>query len=335
MQREGKTRDEDDQVAGLSASFRKHACVDTVDDDVEASAESKDDLEGQWRQIDIREVEVGEQIGGGGFAIVYEGFWKGKQVALKTLFDPRADAAVKKEFMDELFVMSKLKHPNIVEMFGACTRAPRFCMVLELCESSLFHILHNSREELREKQLLGMQIELASAMEYLHAQVPAVIHRDIKSHNVLVSEGYHVKLCDFGLVSTSVTAAGTPAYMAPELLQSGLFSRKVDVYAFAVLMWEMYTRAIPFASWEPSDVRKFVAEGKRLGLPHSGYPKQCGQLIERCWASEPDRRPEFKNITRALTRIYSTIRDVSHLDEVSGGGDGDAFDLLERNVSKK
>lgn len=333
MQRESKCREED--IECLSGSFRKHTNVRSqLEDDADAFSEAKNS-DSQWRNIDIEDVEVGDQIGGGGFAIVYEGYWKDRRVALKTLFDPRVDEDLKKEFMDELYVMSKLKHPNIVEMFGACTRPPKFCMVLELCESSLFEVLHNSRHSLSEKQLLGMQIELASAMEYLHDQSPAIIHRDIKSHNVLVSEGFHIKLCDFGLVSTNVTAAGTPAYMAPELLQSGLFSRKVDVYAFAVLMWEMYTRAIPFSSWEPSDVRKFVVEGKRLRLPHSGYPKQCGPLIERCWDQEPDRRPEFKNVSRALSRIYSTIRDVSHLDEIHTESGGDSFDLLQRSVAKK
>jgi serine/threonine protein kinase len=290
----------------------------------------------RWEAIDIKDVKVGRQIGGGGFALVYEGVWKKRRVALKALFDPRAEESTKKELMDELFVMSRLSHPNIVTLYGACTRAPNLCMVMELCERTLFSLLHGSgegpraRAALSEKQVVGLAVQIASAFEYLHEQSPAVIHRDLKSNNVLLTSELQVKVCDFGLVGTSVTAAGTPAYMAPELLKSGLFSKKVDVYAFAVLLWEMFTQSVPFGQWEVRDIRDYVVAGNRLKLPHSGFPKQCGMLIERCWEQDPERRPEFKNVGIALGRIHSTLRDVSHVAEAS---QGDAFDTLSASVA--
>jgi serine/threonine protein kinase len=290
----------------------------------------------RWEAIDIKDVKVGKQIGGGGFAIVYEGVWKKRRVALKALFDPRAEDSNKKELMDELFVMSRLSHPHIVTLFGACTRAPNLCMVMELCDATLFSAVHGTGDGVRsraarsEKEVVGLSVQIASAFEYLHDLRPAVIHRDLKSNNVLLTSDLQVKLCDFGLVGTNVTAAGTPAYMAPELLKSGLFSKKVDVYAFAVLLWEMFTQSVPFAQWEVRDIRDFVVAGNRLKLPHSGYPKQCGKLIERCWEQDPEKRPEFKNVSIALGRILSTLRDVSYVAEAS---QGDAFDTLSASLT--
>lgn len=77
-------------------------------------------------------------------------------------------------------------------------------------------------------------------MQYLHGQSPAIVHRDLKTHNLLIDYGGRIKVCDFGLVSTRSKCAGTPNYMAPELLRSGTsFSKKVDVYAFGILLWEV------------------------------------------------------------------------------------------------
>ena len=104
----------------------------------------------EWEAIDIEDIEFGNRIGGGGFAIVYEGWWRDENVALKAMFDPRAEEAQKQEYMDELHVMSQVNHPHIVRLLGACTRPPKMCMVMELCETSLFDFLHKNREHATE-----------------------------------------------------------------------------------------------------------------------------------------------------------------------------------------
>jgi len=266
-----------------------------------------------------------------GFAVVYEGRWKGRDVALKTMFDPRIDEKLKQDYMDELFVMSRLDHPNIVSLYGACTKPPKLCMVLELCNSSLFDILHNSNTILNEKKTCAMMLQIAKGLEYLHGQNPGIIHRDIKSQNILVTDDFRMKICDFGLVNTCTTTAGTPSYMAPELLSNSLFSRKVDTFAFAVLMWESFTRSVPFSGWDPRDIREYILRGERLRLPLSGCPKPCLKLIERCWHVETSKRPEFKNICLALKRIHSSLREISHTEEIGC----DSFDELSLSVQLK
>lgn len=295
----------------------------SIDNDTEAVAAE------ELQEIHLKDIYIGDQIGGGGFAIVYEGEWGGKSVALKTLFDPRVDKRLRDEYNNELEVMSKLCHKNIVKIYGACVKAPKLCMVMELCTMSIFNLLHNTTEEITEKTIVRLLLECAEGLEYLHNRKPSIIHRDVKTQNILVTNDLKVKLCDFGLVNTTATTAGTPAYMAPELLADSMYSKKVDVYAFAVVVWECISRSIPFQSWDPRDIREFVTRGERLKIPFSGCPKVCGKLIERCWDHDQEKRPEFTNIVRALSRIYSSMREVSFTEEVHESCGGDSFDALK------
>lgn len=191
----------------------------------ESKSESKDGEEdskggGGWDHIDFDEIELGERIGGGGVGIVYNGWFKGQPVALKTLFDNRIGDDLKREYMDELLVMSRVQHSNIVNFLGACMTPPHLCFVMEMCECSLHRLLHVDRVSFSDKEIVTMAIDIASAFEYLHAQKPTIIHRDLKSHNVLRAHNGSLKICDFGLVMIKNTTAGTPAYMAPELIEN-------------------------------------------------------------------------------------------------------------------
>lgn len=107
----------------------------------------EDDLNSipEWADVDFNEVELGDRIGGGGVGIVYRGWWKGSSVALKTLFDARISGDLKQEYMDELLVMSRVSHSNVVKFLGACMKPPNLCFIMELCDCSLFHQLHVER----------------------------------------------------------------------------------------------------------------------------------------------------------------------------------------------
>ena len=163
-----------------------------------------------WAHIDFKDLELGDYLSGGGVGMVYKGWYKSEQVALKTLFDSRIGEDLKKEYMDELLVMSRVKHSNIVKFLGACMTPPNLCFVMEMCECSLYDILHVRREKLSEKDCVHMLTDVGAALEYLHAQKPAIIHRDVKSHNILRGFDGSLKLCDFGLVKVKSAQAGTP-----------------------------------------------------------------------------------------------------------------------------
>lgn len=185
--------------------------------------------------------------------------------------------------MDELMVMSKVSHSNIVKFIGASMVPPNLCFVMEICDCSLHHVLHVEKPKLTDYTLIQMAVDIACALEYLHSLRPAIIHRDLKSLNVLRSFDGGLKLCDFGLVMVKHSQAGTPAYMSPELFQNKPFNKKVDVFAFGVLLWEIYTQEIPWAQTPITDIRDKVVNGDRPAIPTYSLPREISDLIRRCW----------------------------------------------------
>ncbi|KAG5622400.1 hypothetical protein H5410_007618 [Solanum commersonii] len=130
-----------------------------------------------------------------------------------------------------------------------------------------------------------------------------IVHRDLKSGNCLVNKHSKVKICDFGL-SRSLTpspvqdssSAGTPEWMAPELIRNEPFTEKCDIFSLGVIIWELYTLKRPWEGVPPIQVVYAVAnDGKRLEIPEG----PLGKLIADCWA-EPDDRPSCEEILSRL-----------------------------------
>lgn len=289
-------------------------------------------MEGEegWQHIDYnRDIELGERIGGGGAGVIYRGWYRSQPVALKTLFDPRVDENLKKEYLDELLIMSKLKHSNIVSFIGACMNPPNLCFVMELCQNSLYHLIHHDHVDYPVTERVRISLDIASAVEYLHeTQRPAIIHRDLKTLNVLIADNGAAKICDFGLVKNTNTQAGTPAYMAPELFQNKSYNKSVDTYAFGILLWELFTGDIPFYMMAVMDIRQKVIEGGRPRIPAS-IPSRISSLLRRCWEHDRDERPDFTQIVDELYGITDSLPSAKYTDTIMMDSK-DALDSLLR-----
>ncbi|KAL3900775.1 MAG: hypothetical protein SGPRY_012395 [Prymnesium sp.] len=171
---------------------------------------------------------------------VHSAVWKGQPVAAKTLHDtsanqstptlPRQLAATEQE----LLMHASLRHPCIVQLIGASLHPPGCCIVMECCHHSLFDRLHRKRGELERRTTIRIMRQVCEGMAFMHSRSPPLVHRDLKSQNVLLTSSEDAKLCDFGLVNVKEVTAGTPNYMAPELFLSKPYSTSVDVYAFGV-----------------------------------------------------------------------------------------------------
>ncbi|KAL7595218.1 uncharacterized protein LOC111880996 [Lactuca sativa] len=251
---------------------------------------------------------IGEQIGQGSCGTVYHALWYGSDVAVKVFSRQEYSDDVILSFRQEVSLMKRLRHPNILLFMGAVTSPQRLCIVTEfLPRGSLFRLLQRNTARLDWRRRVHMAMDIARGMNYLHHCHPPIIHRDLKSSNLLVDKNWNVKVGDFGLSRvkhetylTTKTGKGTPQWMAPEVLRNEQADEKSDVYSYGVVLWELVTEKIPWDSLNSMQVIGAVGfMNQRLDIPTDVDP-QWASLIESCWCSEPQSRPTFQEILDKL-----------------------------------
>ena len=201
--------------------------------------------------IPISELKNLKQIEKGSFGVIYEAVWRGTKIAVKKLPTTMTDKQLN-EFYQEADLMRSLRHPNILQYLGISRTGREICICMEYMPlGSLYRILH-SAASFDRRRIKNICLDTVRGMNYLHQQQPPIIHRDLKSHNLLVDRHWQVKVCDFGLSritaqnNQTMTACGTPSWTAPEVLRNERYTTKADVYGFGVVVWELFARADPF-----------------------------------------------------------------------------------------
>ncbi|KNC49407.1 TKL protein kinase [Thecamonas trahens ATCC 50062] len=270
--------------------------------------------------FDVSSVTMRVPVGRGGFGLVERGVWRGMAVAIKTLdaslaSDPHAAA----EFEDEVWLLSQAQHPNVVRFVGAC--AERLVLVTEFCgRGSLWDVLHEQPISLSWGYRLLFAAGAAAGILYLHDHAsPRIIHRDVKSLNLLVTDKWCIKVADFGLARVKTRHAvltgrriGSFQWMAPELFEAGTpYTEAVDVYGFGVVLWELATRHIPFEGLAPIDAIELIVSGARPPLdPQASayWPPGLADLIALCWHPDPASRPRMAVVFTELQRIREAIQ---------------------------
>ncbi|XP_077584109.1 mitogen-activated protein kinase kinase kinase 20 isoform X1 [Stigmatopora nigra] len=255
---------------------------------------------GSFVQIKFDDIHFFENCGGGSFGSVYRARWisQDKEVAVKKLL----------KIENEAEILSVLSHRNIIQFYGAVVEAPNYGIVTEYASGgSLYDYLScNDSEEMDMGHIMTWATEIARGIHYLHSEAPVkVIHRDLKSRNVVITADKVLKICDFGASkflthTTHMSLVGTFPWMAPEVIQSLPVSETCDTFSYAVVLWEMLTREVPFDGLEGLQVAWLVVEkDERLTIP-SGCPGSFANLMRDCWMTDPKRRPTFKQILSTL-----------------------------------
>ncbi|XP_066252787.1 mitogen-activated protein kinase kinase kinase 11-like isoform X3 [Euwallacea similis] len=279
-------------------------------------------------KIDFKELKLEEVIGVGGFCKVYRGEWRGQEVAVKAARqDADEDVQVTMEnVIKEAKLFCLLRHENIVSLEGVCLQEPNLCLVLEYCRGgSLNRVL--AGRKIRPDILVDWAIQIARGMDYLHCRAPiSLIHRDLKSSNVLLSEAIEnedlnfktLKITDFGLArevyqTTRMSQAGTYAWMAPEVIRDSTFSKASDIWSYGVLLWELLTGEVPYKGIDTLAVAYGVACNK-LTLPiPTTCPQPWKELMQKCWEPDPHNRPSFEQILVDLDVIvHSSFTQTPH-----------------------
>lgn len=271
---------------------------------------------GTMREARPEDLRLIQQIGEGGFGKVYYGHWCGSPVAIKVA-TPHAEEADRQlqEFQREVTNMSTLPHhPNVLRLLAACLHPQHLALVTEFCSrGSLYNMLHTpGAAHLTPHQLLSLWLGVARGMQHLHAC--RVLHRDLKSANLLLDDMGAVKIGDFGLsricsgrvAHQAMTGGlGTYQWMAPEVLTSQIYSDKADVYSFGMVMWECITGKLPYEGMTAMQAGLRVAtQGLRPDIPGHVDPEQA-QLIRDCWAPVSDQRPTFAQV---VVRLEAMLR---------------------------
>ncbi|KAK9109059.1 hypothetical protein Sjap_017119 [Stephania japonica] len=269
-----------------------------------------------WLEISWDELHIKERVGAGSFGTVHRAEWHGSDVAVKVLFIKDFNDDQLKEFLREVSIMKRVRHPNVVLFMGAVTKRPHLSIVTEyLPRGSLFRLLNrgSTGEILDKRRRLRMALDVAKGINYLHCLSPPIVHWDLKSPNLLVDKNWTVKVCDFGLSRfkahtfiSSKSVAGTPEWMAPEFLRGEPSNEKSDVYSFGVILWELVTMQQPWSGLSPAQVVGAVAfQNRRLAIPPNTSPVLVS-LMESCWADDPAQRPSFKNIVDTLKKLLKS-----------------------------
>nr|XP_043619645.1 probable serine/threonine-protein kinase DDB_G0281745 [Erigeron canadensis] len=300
-------------VSSTSSTSSGRCIKDVNDIKVNGKTDSLD-YEIQWEELITK-----KQIGQGSCGTVYHGLWYGSDVAVKLFAYQEFSDSVIVSFKMEVSLMKRLRHPNILLFMGAVTSPQRLCIVTEfLPRGSLFQILNRNTTQLDWRRRLHMAMDIARGMNYLHNHTPPIVHRDLKSSNLLVDRNWTVKVGDFGLSRLKYetylktkSGKGTPQWMAPEVMRGEDANERSDVYSFGVVLWEIITGKVPWDDLNPIQVIAAVGfMNKRLEIPKDVDPLWAS-LIECCWHSEPQSRPTFQEILcklKDLQKNYAVER---------------------------
>ena len=257
------------------------------------------------------EVQCIEIIGRGSFGDVWSATWRGQTIAVKIVATSGISKSSIVQIRQEAKLMKKLRHPSVLQYFGTATDKDCILIAMEyMQEGSVRGLLNRTSCDLTWKLRLSMLIDAACGMLYLHSLNPPIIHRDLKSHNLLVNSKWEVKVCDFGL-SIGVkqneymqsNILGTLAWIAPEIFAHAPYNTRVDVYSFGIVMWEVLTRLVPYKGLDRQTIQhKVVVEKARPLVPGETHPAYRS-LMEACWDENPNLRPDFGTVVTRLRAI--------------------------------
>jgi len=261
------------------------------------------------------QVELGEMIGQGGFAKVHRCVLGGQTAVCKLIHAEKLNEEMTYLLTNECTIWARLAHPHIVSFFGMGSTSSNILLVCEMMPDGSLLDHHGRCRKAHAPppstfQLLSNYQQIASGMQYLHELSPPVLHRDLKSANILLADDkQRLAIADFGLArfledaGKKMTAeTGSYRWMAPEVIRHELYNERCDIYSFAILGWEMLTYKIPFDDLMPVEAAFAVAREARRPTMPSSVPSPVLELLQSCWQQDARMRPSFAEVNAALDR---------------------------------
>lgn len=291
------------------------------------------------RELAFRELHFANRISTNSFGDVWLGGWHGAPVAIKRLKQRHMTRAELAAVRDELMLHQTLRNPYIVQLIGACTAQPAICLITEFAQhGSLEEFVRAAKQDIPLRLRLAFLHDIARGMAFLHHC--GIVHGRLKMSNLLLFENKRVRVADFGLAQLTATklevalsgeahpVGPNSRWMSPELLlaqprhssaRSDLAgsddeellnppSSKTDVFSFAMVIYQLWTRKAPFFNiLRENDVEAVILRGDRPVLS-SAAERQCppvNAIMERCWEQRPSQRPEFGSLAGEIDKVLT------------------------------
>lgn len=272
-------------------------------------------LEAILDRVEEERFEIIDKIASGGTATVFKARDRqnGSLRALKMFRDDSDLDAFQKEastatLLDSPYITPTLAFGDYRDERGVSLP---FLVLPYKTNGSLFHVLHVQKKRFDHNTAVMMAVRIARAVDYLHQR--SIIHRDMKSANVLLGEDFKPQLTDFGTSKLALgqqhmtNMVGTLAWMAPEVFETTVYSQKADVYSFAMILFELFMGEQPFANVHSFALPGEVMKGIRPQINKALVPKPIARIIKACWQANPAKRPDISKALASLVQIQQSI----------------------------
>mmetsp|Transcript_1822 Transcript_1822/g.3786 ORF Transcript_1822/g.3786 Transcript_1822/m.3786 type:complete len:344 (+) Transcript_1822:137-1168(+) len=289
----------------------------------------------QFYTVKPSELHVRASLGSGAQADVYKAEWRRAFAATTSTIVvavKRLHSDLGATYRDREAITLLTDHPNLVKCFDS-TVDPPYLVVTEFCAGgSLFDLLYNSKQPLTTRQIVKILVDVAAGMRCLHSQKPSILHRDLKSSNVLLTKPIRspdqepfAKVADFGLArmtdeqpnswAAMTVGVGTWRWMAPEVFEmeeNVQYNERVDVFSFAMLMYELLVRKLPYCDQFPVEsadprIGLAICMGLRPDVGTTQHAPVMVDIMKQAWAAEPGDRPTFEAIEDQLRKLLATL----------------------------
>ncbi|KAG2493041.1 hypothetical protein HYH03_008704 [Edaphochlamys debaryana] len=265
------------------------------------------------------DVQLQAIIGRGACGEVHRGVWRGRPVAVKLATDscpPALQPQEMRTLLQEMAILTRARHPNVVHCFGGCLTPPKVFLVEELLVCSLHDFIYHPHGDRSPLKLLGLARDVALGLAYLH---PTILHRDLKPSNILLDPAGRAKIADFGLaryklrtrLCTASMEAGTTPYLPPEVFDQRVrhLTDRADVYGLGMIIWELFMRQPPWHNMRDVAIAYNVHVNKaRPALPPKDRcPPRLARLIQACWAHRPRDRPSAAEVVKEITLTIAQL----------------------------
>jgi|EP00927_Polykrikos_kofoidii_P072510 serine/threonine protein kinase len=282
-------------------------------------------------ELNPEELQIIDTVGHGSTSHVYSAKLGTQLVAVKEVAE--VDEGTLLAVRRELQVMTRTDHPHLLRFIGLISLTPPLRLCLEYCAGgTLFDLLHNFWDiPVSWKQRLKILVDVASAMKYLHGFRKQIIHRDLKSLNIFLTQPVvdeksvpDIKIADFGFARireqivgqrqqdwpTLTRGAGSMHWMAPEVYSGTHYHEKADTFSFSIVTYEVICRHMAFEDLDPESAGEQISQGYRPNtdeLVPKETPPKLFDLMTRCWDQQPEQRPTFATIHTELLEIQAAV----------------------------